>query len=943
MTQNIRSINRNLPGLEVLLQRLKLKCDILILTECWLKSATVIPHLSGYSHLATNTNPIQNDGVVIYYKENINLTIIEPEFHESNCLLATVGKQVAIMALYRSPSYTKLEPFLLSLDNMLQSVSSFEHIVVIGDMNLAINSDKIKSEGERYLTLAASHGLLPAHTLVTRSARQTCIDHVLIKTKASSNTIVPNATLTDHHPVLFCLNLKKPRQHATTTKAIINDKTLAHDISHINFDSIYQTENPNTSLNYLTQCLQKVIEKNTKIVTLSRRQKIIKPWITPGLLRCMRNRDQLHKNASSDPDNEVLKITYKRYRNFCNSLLRRLKRAYEKNQILEAQNDNKKLWKVIKNITHTTKTKQHHKDLLTLSSSPDQSLHEANSYFINVGSSLADKISQQNINARNLLLLSNTQDEVLNAPNSFVLIETDKYEIEHLIMGLKTDSAPGCDNISSRFLKQHKNILVHPLEKIFNDCLKTGVFPYSLKRSEVCPIYKNGDRSRINNYRPISILPAISKILEKIINTRLVKYLEKNNLLSVNQYGFRHGKSTEQAVNKLIEFISSNLDKRKKCLSIFLDLAKAFDTISVSLLLNKLEALGIRGTQLELFKSYLSGRTQCVRVDKYKSTHLPVTHGVPQGSILGPTLFLVYINELTRLKLTKGEIISFADDTALVFAGDSWDEVFTLAQNGLDMTTEWLQKNILTLNVDKTKYICFSIRQAVSISGDLRIVSHVCNSADSCACSPLERVNTLRYLGITLDNNLNFKEHVKILCNRVRKLIYVFKNLRHVVDPALLKRIYQALCQSLLTYCLSSWGGICKTTLKSVEVAQRAILKVSTFKPMCFPTVTLFQLCEVLTVRQLFILKIIMQEHNKQPYNPMLLQRRRKHHVCDNLTTFKTTFGKRFVSFLGPYLYNKLNKSINIYTLTRKQCKLKVCQYLQKLSYEETEQLINQT
>lgn len=823
---------------------------------------------------------------------------------------------------------------------MLQSVSSFEHIIVIGDMNLAINSNKIKSEGERYLTLAASHGLLPAHTLVTRSARQTCIDHVLIKTKASSITIVPNATLTDHHPVLFCLNLEKPRQYATTTKTITNDKNLAQDILHINFDPIYQTEDPNTSLNYLTQCLQKVIEKNTKSVTLSRRQKIIKPWITLGLLRCMRNRDQLHQKANSDPDNEVLKITYKRYRNFCNNLLRRLKRAYEKNQILDAQNDNKKLWKVIKNITHTTKTTQHNKDLLTLSSSPERSLHEVNSYFTHVGSSLADKICKQINNSRNLPSLSNTHDELPNIPNSFVLTETDKYEVGHLIMDLKTDSAPGCDNISSRFLKQHKHILVHPLEKIFNDCLKTGVFPSSLKRSEVCPIYKNGDKDRINNYRPISILPAISKVLEKIINTRLVNYLEKNKLLSVNQYGFRHGKSTEQAVNKLIEFISSNLDKGKKCLSIFLDLAKAFDTISVSLLLNKLEALGIRGTQLDLFNSYLSGRTQCVRVDKHKSTHLPITHGVPQGSILGPTLFLVYINGLTNLKLTKGEIISFADDTAMVFAGESWDEVFTNAQNGFDTTRGWLQKNILTLNTDKTKYICFSIRQAVSIRGDLRIVSHECISSDSCVCSSLERVSTLKYLGITLDNNLNFKEHVKILCNRVRKLIYVFKNLRHVADPALLKRIYQALCQSLLTYCISSWGGICKTTLKAVEVAQRAILKVSTFKPMRFPTAELFQLCEVLTVRQLFILKTVLQEHNNRPYNPMPLQKRRKHHVCCRLTTFRTNFSKRFPSFLGPFLYNKLNKTLHIYPLTRKLCKLKIHQFLQKLSYMETEQLL---
>ena len=657
----------------------------------------------------------------------------------------------------------------------------------------------------------------------------------------------------------------------------------------------------------------------------------------------MQNRDKLHKKAKSAPESATLRITYKRYRNFCNNILKKVKDAYEKEQLKSAQNNNKELWKAIKHITNTTKTTQHPKELLTLSNSPEQSLHEANTHFINVGSSLAEKTYSRNTNTHNMFT-QNTFTKLPNCTsniNSFVMMDTDENEVNNIIIGLKADCAPGGDKISCKFLKQHSNVLVPHLTKIFNDCLKHGIFPDSLKRSEVCPIYKNGDRSRINNYRPISILPALSKILEKIINVRLAHYLETNDLLSPNQFGFRHGKGTEQAVNKLISFTSANMSNGKKCLTIFLDLAKAFDTISVSILLDKLELLGVRGVQLELFKSYLSGRSQCVRVGKYKSTYLPVTHGVPQGSVLGPTLFLVYINELTKLRLAQGEIVSFADDTALAFTGSTWDEVFDAAQRGFNTVRGWLHQNILTLNVDKTKYICFSIRHDIKLNKNLNIIPHECVFEDSCNCSSLERVKSIKYLGVTIDCSLNFKEHVKHMCGRVRKLIYIFKKLRHIAEPKLMKQIYFALCQSLLTYCITTWGGTAKTTIKSIEVAQRAVLKVSISKPICFPTTTLFQICEVLTVRQLFILNMILLQHSRLTYNPELLNKRRKYMVCNTPTHSKTQFISKFADFIGPYLYNKINKSLNIYPLTKTECKAKLHNYLQKLSYVETELLLN--
>lgn len=324
----------------------------------------------------------------------------------------------------------------------------------------------------------------------------------------------------------------------------------------------------------------------------------------------------------------------------------------------------------------------------------------------------------------------------------------------------------------------------------------------------------------------------------------------------------------------------------------------------------------------------------------FTSTDRLVTHGVPQGSILGPTLFLLYINDLTNLILPQGEIISFADDTALFFSADNWNEVFDAAQFGFDSVRNWLNDNVLTLNTSKTKYICFSIRSDMGTNHDHAIIPHDCTPHDSCSCAKLERVDSIKYLGVTIDKNLNFKEHIRILSGRVRKLIYIFKNLRHIVEPYILKRIYYALCQSLLTYCISAWGGAPKTSLKSVEVAQRAILKVSTFKPILFSTALLYQECGVLTVRQLFILKILIMQHACTNYDPQMLNTRRNYMVCTQHRSYSTKFGNKFFNFLGPYIYNKLNKNLNMYPLNADRCKKKVSEYLQGLTYDETEQLL---
>jgi hypothetical protein len=238
-----------------------------------------------------------------------------------------------------------------------------------------------------------------------------------------------------------------------------------------------------------------------------------------------------------------------------------------------------------------------------------------------------------------------------------------------------------------------------------------------------------------------------------------------------------------------------------------LDLAKAFDTVSIPTLLHKLETLGIRGTQLKLFTDYLDGRTQCTKIDNVFSSDLKnAGFGVPQGSILGPTLFSIYINDLCNLKIDSGRIISYADDTVLLFSAKSTDEVYQYAQKGFNLVNKWLQLHLLTLNPDKTNYIKFSMRKANLPLTNHKLYAHNCNNNNNiqCTCPIIAITNQIKYLGIIIDESLTFKYHVEALCSKVRKLIYVFKKLRSFADARLIKQVYFALCQSVLTYCISS-------------------------------------------------------------------------------------------------------------------------------------------
>lgn len=630
---------------------------------------------------------------------------------------------------------------------------------------------------------------------------------------------------------------------------------------------------------------------------------------------------------------------YFRYRNFCNTVLKNAKTEYFNKQLNDSKGNTKQLWKTIKSLSEQNTSKNSPIDLIHIVDNPKSSLNKCNSHFVSVGPSLAqgtlNKIAETE---ENLVKKVN----ILPSQESFFMHPTDESELELLIKSLSNDKAPGIDEIGNKLVKLCSGSIIKPLCHIINMSLSQGIFPDCWKTALVIPIHKGGCKSSPDQYRPISLLNTFSKILERIVNKRLAQFVEKNNILSHNQYGFRKEKSTEEAVLNLVNLVSSDLDKGKSCIGVFLDLAKAFDTVSLPILLEKLSRYGIRGIPHNWFTSYLTMRKQVVKINNSHSDTEYTHYGVPQGSILGPLLFNLYINDISDCvkNLPNSAVFCYADDTALIFSDSNWEKVLSQTEKGITSINSWLDNNLLTLNPSKTHFICFHKTIKSAPTNLTKLLLHHCNLVPNCNCNVyIDRKDSTKYLGVIIDEKLTFTHHVTAVAKRSRKLIPIMKKLRDISDKKTLKLVYTSLCESILTYCILAWGGASKTHFLEIERAQRSILKVLYKKPFLFSTDQLYLDCEALTVRQLFIFNSVIYTHKKQ-----LLFRQTSSYTSKRtnripVPTMRLAFGQRSPQFLQPFLYNKLLKHCKFFDDSCHGAKKKIKLYLLKLDYYDTEAL----
>ena len=322
---------------------------------------------------------------------------------------------------------------------------------------------------------------------------------------------------------------------------------------------------------------------------------------------------------------------------------------------------------------------------------------------------------------------------------------------------IKPKLSSGHDGVSSKLLKDTINEIVLPITHIINQSLVKGIVPNEMKIAKVIPIYKTSDQMNLKNYRPVSLLPAFSKLLEKIVYDKLMNFLIKKNLLYKHQYGFRPKHSTIHPIIHLLNRCASASSKPEpECtLAVLCDLSKAFDVINHDILFNKMNTYGIRGIANEWFMSYLSERQQFVEIDGIRSSLSPIRIGVPQGSILGPLLYLIYVNDIGNS--CKGNILSFADDTTLCTSHSDLSQLYFDANLQINALYQWFCSNRLSLNAMKTKYI---VLRPKHMRQDLTPYSiHISNTELVRIGNDCNEQST-KFLGMHLDETLSWKHHI---------------------------------------------------------------------------------------------------------------------------------------------------------------------------------------
>lgn len=541
-----------------------------------------------------------------------------------------------------------------------------------------------------------------------------------------------------------------------------------------------------------------------------------------------------------------------------------------------------------------------------------------NSFFTEIGHKICDKInSAQDVNVHSTLQRS---------VSSIFFEPAYEDEILNLLTSLDVTKSTGYDEITAIALRRCADVIASVVTCIVNLTMFTGVYPDALKVARVLPVYKAESKTDPSNYRPISILPVINKIFELVLHKRLMFFLESNNFFYKRQYGFRKRSGTHTATYELLNQLLLDIDSGKVTSAVFLDIMKAFDCVDHKVLLIKLEYAGVRGVFLNLFKSYLSNRQQFVVVGSAQSGLRRIDIGVPQGSVLGPLLFLIYINDIHRLPL-KGSISLFADDTGDFCSNVSFPRNVEDMNHDLSLIDGFLRANKMSLNVSKTKVIHFRKRRA--IVGDVVLNGQV-----------VEVVSVYKYLGLLIDENLSWGAHVTKLAKKIASVSGVFSKLKHFIPKSVLMKVYFALVHSRLNYLAGVWGQASKKCLNQVKVLQKRCLKHVCKLPQRHSTSDLFNdKCPgVLNIDSLIKLNACTFIHdviNGQCHSSITFKKSHQHFTRKKGFLFvpgtKLKLGSRALTVSGSALYNSLPKSMLTLkaSVFRKKLKewLSECQY----------------
>ena len=801
---------------------------LLLLTETWLDESnpkgTAVPE--GYKIIRKDRSETfkqiygksNGGGIAILYRKDINIKVHGTLNSDKNellwCTIWLKGKQYLICLIYRA-EYTSLleatETGESEIENLLQATMDY-NLLMIGDTNCDVQNENPSKSTKTLISITEEYGLKQLINQPTRFNKNsaTTIDHIFTRDEQLVKEAGTCEGISDHCGIYCIVKADKNSQKETIrcrSFKEFNEINFQKDITEAIAQSSYHHHMQNEDLNKAFDAWISVIKNISDIHApwkefTRNNNKKHNPWYTQELeeIKDQKNRSlQLYRLYRNPDDLEV----YKRAKNLQTHLTRSLKRAYYKEKINNFEGNSRKIWQILKEVTN-----KNYRDEVLPDNPNKKTANKFNTFFAKVGKQVQEKLNIK-IDMPNL-------DKI----GQFKFSNETENKIDSLIKRIRPDVATGCDEISSRLLQAARPAIITDLKDMVNLSYKTEIFPEALKKAHVKALHKEGDNNNPAQYRPISILPTISKIFERSASDQLAEFLIKNRKLSSKQHAYKKSYSTVTCLFEFIESIQNHMDKKDLVAVASLDLSKAFDSLSHALILDKLIQKDVDKTVAKWIKSYLENRKQCVKFDKVLSDEEQVESGVPQGSILGPLLFITCTDDLS-IQLDQFETYSYADDTQILVTGKTIEDIQRKLVEAIQTANAYYNKNSLLNNIGKTKIMLFQPQGSSHNEQILEITPKDIPQLEK----PIYAQDHLKILGIYVDKNLNWNKHISYVKKKATNAIRNLHRANQILPLKEKRLLYNSLVVPHFTYADIIWNCCGKLNCKKIQQAQNFAAK----------------------------------------------------------------------------------------------------------------------
>ena len=743
-----------------------------------------------------------------------------------------MGKiNIVFGVIYRHPK-GNIKHFNYDLNNILSSIPTNTPCILVGDVNINLIHYE-RNDIHEYFTMLSSLNMSPHITVPTRlKETSTLIDHIFCRLPGNlfqSSVISGNifSDITDHLPIFTVI--KFPSFDDKSDRPFVrlysesNIANFSSKVSECDWEHLFGDSDIDTMCGLFYNKLYDIHNACFPLVRLSRKRAKDKPWLTHGLKLCIKKKNRMYRKQLQRPTAENIN-GYKMYRNILTTCLSNAQKQYYNDIFSDRKNSVFNLWKCFGRTLNMKKNKSHSKlnKLIvnnTVLNDDNNIANGMNEHFCSIGEKVANNLPRATTNFKSYL--RNKIDE------TFFIQPILEPDILKEIYKLKPKKSPGPDNISNKLIKSCAGALVLPLSIIYNKSIVSGQYPTKWKLGRVIALYKKNSHYNPENYRPISLLDCFGKIFERLIYNQMMKFIKKHSILFINQFGFREKYSTTLALIDITDKIKHHIDNNEYVMGIFLDLAKAFDTVNHRILCEKLSHYGFRGHCLSFLKSYITNRRQYTRINGCDSNVLSLEYGVPQGSVLGPLLFILYINDI-QYCIDRHDIRLFADDTSIFLFNKNFDELIRQSSEKMQNIYQWFLANKLSLSFPKSNFVIFHGKNKQTKDEVREIV------IDSNKVIP--RQNSAKYIGLTLDSILNWEQHVQEILKSLYKYFSVFYSIRDFIDKTHIRPIYFSYIYSRIKYGIEVYGSCRKSLLNKLQVTQNKLLKVLSKKPFRYDT-----------------------------------------------------------------------------------------------------------